>query len=63
MAEEKKKASFLKRAQAKAVYNYHRRLREQEEDEKLKQALSSGSFVDEQLSKKEEVKEESKKGK
>lgn len=41
---EQKKLTPLERVQAKAVYNYHKRLREQEEERAFKQQLEAGIF-------------------
>lgn len=63
MAEE---YNHLQRAQAKAIYNFHKRKEQQEEEERLKQQLKDGSFFEEQFArsqKSQPSQNEDKKGK
>lgn len=41
--------NHLERAQAKAIYNFNIRKRQVEEEAKLKESLSNGTFFEEQL--------------
>lgn len=41
---DRKGTTHLKRAQAKAHYNFHKRLRDAEEEKRLKEQLDSKSF-------------------
>jgi len=60
---EVKKLNFLERAKAKAAYNVKKRIRDQEEERKLKEALNTGGDLDALLDKETQDANKEKKGK